>query len=273
MAKEVESDLKYAWKLLKSILMLPVTLLLVLVKKKKPGELLSPLKHIWDYFWEAKFTAVLIIINIAVFLFLMIYMAPMTEQQQIQFGNRYLFDGPSTLMSLNAFAFVANWFVHLSWGHLFGNMLALLILGRVVEKNFGSGKYALIYFGSAVISGLVDDLVHIGMPDYFANGASGAIAGLASAAMLIQPFYLVCLFVIPIPVFIFGWLQLYSDVLGVLSPSETGVANFAHLGGFFAIAVLAFFMSKEEKSKLWRGVIINAVTLLVLGLAWYAVGI
>ena len=87
-----------------------------------------------------------------------------------------------------------------------------------------------------------------------------------------EPFYLVFVFLIPIPVIIMGWTQLYTDITGVLNPSDTGVANFAHLGGFFAIAILAFFMSKAEKSKLWRGVIINVVTLVVLGLAWFVVG-
>jgi membrane associated rhomboid family serine protease len=185
------------------------------------------------------------------------------------FARQYLLDGPANLMRLNLFPFVANWFVHLSWGHLIGNMIALLILGRVVEKNFGAWKFSLIYFGSGIVSGLVDDLVHIGDMHYFASGASGAIAGLASAAMLIEPFFFVCIFVVPIPVFVFGWLQLYTDITGVLSPADSGVANFAHLGGFFAITILAFFLSKQEKSKLWKGLLINIATFAVLALAWY----
>lgn len=272
MTKEVEPDYKHALRIYKSILLMPWVLILVLFKKKELKELLNPIKHAGKYFWDAKFTAILIIINILVFLFLNLYMGVMTPEQQDIFAKQYLLDGPANLLSLNLFPFFANWFVHLSWAHLFGNMLALLILGRVVEKNFGTGKSALIYFGSGVISGLVDDLVHVGNMHYFANGASGAIAGLASAAMLIEPFYLVCIFIIPIPVFVFGWMQLYTDITGVLSTAESTVANFAHLGGFFAITILAFFLSKEEKSKLWRGVIINLATLIVLALAWFFTG-
>jgi len=269
MTKEVEPDYKHVWKLIKNTLLLPITLLMVLFGEKEIKELFAPIKDLWDYFWDAKFTAALIMLNIVVFVALMIFLSGMSETQQEDFAKKYLLDGPAQLKNLNFIPFIANWFVHLSWEHLLGNLVALFILGRVIEKNFGKLKFALIYFGSAIISGLVDDLVHITDLSYFANGASGAIAGLASAAMLIEPFYLVFLFVIPIPVFIFGWLQLYTDVTGVLNPTDSGVANFAHLGGFFAITILAFFMSSEEKSKLLRGLMLNLATLAILALAWY----
>ncbi|MBW2965234.1 rhomboid family intramembrane serine protease [Candidatus Woesearchaeota archaeon] len=269
MTKEVEPDYKHVWKLVKSILLLPITLILVIARKKEAKELLETFKVLWEYFWEAKVTAWLIVINIVVHLILLFYLGSMDAAQQDAFSKQNLLDGPANLLSLNLLPFVANWFVHGSWSHLFGNMVALLLLGRVVEKNFGTGKFCFIYFGSAIVSGLVDDLVHIGSLSYYSSGASGAIAGLASAAMLVEPFYLVMLFVIPIPVFVFGWLQLYTDVTGVLNPTDSGVANFAHLGGFFAIGILAFFLSKEDKSKLWRGLLINLATLVVLGLAWF----
>lgn len=273
MAKEVLPDYAHALKLAKELLLLPITLLQVIFSKEKRWkELLRPLKTLWDYFWDAKFTAVLIVINISVFIALKIIMSGMSGGQQAQFAMQYLMDGTSNLLSFNMIAFVANWFVHFSFAHLLANMIGLFVLGRVVEKNFGYGKYALIYFGSAIVSGLVDDLVHIAQPDYFANGASGAIAGLASAAILVEPFYIVFVFIIPIPVILMGWAQLYTDITGALDPVDTGVANFAHLGGFFAIGVLAFLMSKAEKSRLWRGLIINLVTFTVLGLAWFVIG-
>ncbi|MFH1669842.1 MAG: rhomboid family intramembrane serine protease [Candidatus Woesearchaeota archaeon] len=269
MAKEVEPDYRHAWKLLKDIILLPVTFVLIIFKTKDWEELFTPIKDVWEYFWDAKFTAILIILNIIISIGLMFFLGSMPQAQQEAFAKQYLLDGPAQLKSLNIIPFVVNWFVQLSWEHLFGNIVALFILGRVVEKNFGRLKFALIYFGSAIISGFVDDLVHIADLSYFANGASGAIAGLASAAMLIEPFYLVMLFIVPIPVFLFGWLQLYTDVTGVLNPTDAGVANFAHLGGFFAITILAFLMSSEEKSKLLRGLLINIVTFAVLAALWW----
>jgi len=270
LTEEIEPDYKQVFKLFKDVILLPLTLILILFKKKELSDLFNPIKDLWEYFWDAKFTAILVISNVLFFLFTVVYVGTMPEAQQETFSKRYLLDGPSNLLSLNIVPFVVSWFVHSDWSHLLGNVLFLFILGRVVEKNFGPMKFALIYFGSAVISGVVDDLVHISDMTYFSSGASGAIAGLASAAMLVEPFYLVCVLLIPVPVFLFGWLQVYSDVSGVLNPSsESTIANFAHLGGFFAITIIVFFMSSEEKSKLLRGLLINLFTLAVLVALWW----
>jgi len=270
MPEEVEPDYKGALRIYWDIIKLPFTFLMALFGKKEKADIFAPIVDFWKYFWDAKVTAIIIIVNFVVFFALLFYLGPMPNAQRTVFEKQYLLDGPANLLSLNIIPFVANWFVHFTWAHILGNMVALFILGRVVEKNFGAGKFCLIYFGSGVISGVVDDLIHIGSMNYYANGASGAIAGLASAAMLIEPFYLVCLLLIPIPVFLFGWLQLYSDISGVLNPSaEGGVANFAHLGGFFAITILAFILGEEDRKKLLRGLAINIGTFLVLAAVWY----
>ena len=67
---------------------------------------------------------------------------------------------------------------------------------------------------------------------------------------------------------IVGWLSLASDISGILNPQVTGVANFAHLGGFFAIIILAFFLSRKDKKKLYRGLVINILTLAIALIAW-----
>jgi membrane associated rhomboid family serine protease len=270
MSEEVEPDYKHAFKLFKDILLLPVTFFLVLFKKKEFSDLLAPLKDLWAYFWDAKFTAILIIMNFVVFIALAFYMAPMSEEQAKDFMHNYLANGPANFRSLNFIPFFANWFVHAGIAHIVGNMVFLFILGRVVEKNFGALKFGAIYFGAGIVSALFDVFVHFNDLNYYAVGASGAIAGLASAAMLVEPFYLVFVILVPIPVFLLGWLQVYSDMTSVLNPDPTSnVANFAHLGGFFAITILAFFLSSEDKHKLLRGLIINVVTLLVLGGVWF----
>ncbi|MBI5880623.1 hypothetical protein HZB90_00670, partial [archaeon] len=38
---------------------------------------------------------------------------------------------------------------------------------------------------------------------------------------------------------------------------------------FFAITILSFLMTKEERSKLVKGIVINIATFAVLALAWY----
>jgi membrane associated rhomboid family serine protease len=267
--EEVEPDYKGALRIYWDIIKLPITLILCIIKKSEWKNFFSPLTDFWKYFWEAKFTAILIIVNFVIHIALLFYMAPMTEQQSNIFMNTYLANGPANIFSLNFLPFFSSMFVHASWGHIIGNMIFLFMLGRVVEKNFGTAKFALIYFGAGIIASAFDVGVHFSDMNYYAVGASGAIAGLASAAMLVEPFYLVCLFLIPVPVFLLGWLQVYTDVTSVLNPTpENNVANFAHLGGFFAITVLAFILSQEDRSKLKRGLLINLGTVIICGIAY-----
>jgi membrane associated rhomboid family serine protease len=276
--EDVESESKHVWKIIKDLLLLPVTLVLVLLRKKKFLDLLNPIKNIWNFFWDAKVVAILILLNVAVFAFFMIdnltgnNITGLHDEKAFEdFADKYLASGPQSIREWNFIPFFASWFMHGSIAHLLGNMLALFILGRVVEKNFGAPKTLMIYIISGFISEAADIALHFNQLDYHAIGASGAISGIASAAMLVQPFsFTYFILGLPIPIFIIAWLQLWSDITGVFNPDPTSnIAHIAHLGGFFAIAVIAFFLSKEEKGKLKKGLLINLGTLVLVAAAWW----
>jgi len=276
--EEVESESKHVWKLIKDILLLPITLIMALLGKKSFGELFSPIKDVWDFFWDAKVVAVLILLNVGAFALFIVdditgneITGISSEEARIEFGLKYLAAGPKSIKEGNFIPFFASWFMHAGIAHLLGNMLALFILGRVVEKNFGALKTVSIYFVSAAIASIADIAVHFNQMDYFVIGASGAISGIAAAAILVQPFYLTYLFVgIPLPVFIIGWLQIIGDVTGVLNPDpKNSIAHISHLGGYLAITAIAFFLSGEDKSKLKKGLIINLITLAAAALVWW----
>jgi len=243
-------------------MLLPWHLIMVVLGKREAKILFEPIIRAWRFVWEAKATAWLILLNVIAFI--LIQIGSITGIITDSFTTSYLLDGPSQLLSFNIIAFVANWFVHFSIGHLMGNMMFLFILGRIVEKEFGPGKMLFIYFLSAVISGIADDVFHLTSMDYFANGASGAISGLSSAAMLASPFAFTYLVLgIPIPIFLIAWSFLASDITGVLASSQ-GVANMAHLGGFFAILIIAKFLTPRDRNRLWKGFLLNLGTLVVL---------
>ncbi|HYM13732.1 MAG TPA: rhomboid family intramembrane serine protease, partial [Bryobacterales bacterium] len=77
-------------------------------------------------------------------------------------------------------------FLHAGWLHLIGNMLYLWIFGDNVEDRLGHGRYLIFY----ILCGIGAALAHI-----FFNagsrlpslGASGAIAGVLSAYLLLYP--------------------------------------------------------------------------------------
>ncbi|MBI5285463.1 MAG: rhomboid family intramembrane serine protease [Chloroflexi bacterium] len=142
-------------------------------------------------------------------------------------------------------------FMHGSWLHIMGNMLFLWIFGDNVEDSMGHALYGVFYLLVGALSAFTHMFVNANelMP---AIGASGAIAGVmgayivlfprATVAVLIPPLFFLPL---PLPAFLligFWFLaQLFSGVssLGVDAVGAGGgVAYFAHIGGFIAGAAL-----------------------------------
>ena len=77
-------------------------------------------------------------------------------------------------------------FLHGGWFHLLGNMLYLWIFGNNVEDVLGRGRYLLFYLCCGIAAALAQAFVspasHIPMV-----GASGAIAGVLGAYLLLHP--------------------------------------------------------------------------------------
>jgi membrane associated rhomboid family serine protease len=178
---------------------------------------------------------------------------------------------PADLFSIRAYTLITSGFMHASWEHLLGNMLALFIFGRVVEKKLGYAKTALIYFGALIISGVFSSLIDLYITGSTTPslGASGAIMGLVAAAILIDPFYITFDLIIPLPIMIVGWITIYSDISGIISPVADDIGHFAHLGGFLSVGVLLFLFERDERQKFKKGLIINVISIIILGAAYY----
>ncbi len=214
------------------------------------------LKKIIAWMFQAKLTMLLIFINLIVFF------VSLTWSEE--FFNSLIFR-PEHIVQFNFVPEVVSWFLHANPTHLIGNLIFLFIFGRVCEKRFGVIKFFLIYFGSAIISDLVAGLIfgHGGI------GASGAIAGVIAAAIIIDPFYFTYLFFgIPLPIVVVGWIFIFADISGIISPVPgDNIGHIAHLAGFLGITLLVFFLNlKKEKIK--TGFLINIATL-VLGTLLY----
>jgi hypothetical protein len=159
-----------------------------------------------------------------------------------------------TGFELTTFApFVTSMFLHGSLTHFGGNMLFLWIFGDNVEDRMGHLGYALFYLAGGLAAGAAHVLANPGsvVPTV---GASGAIAAVMGAYMLLYPgsrivtLVIVVFLVRTIEVPAFAWLGLWF-VFQVLAGSaqtggadQGGVAWFAHIGGFaFGAAVVLLF--------------------------------
>jgi membrane associated rhomboid family serine protease len=145
--------------------------------------------------------------------------------------------------------------------HLIGNMLFLYIFGDNLEDVLGHlrflGFYLLSGLGAALAQFVSESQSLIPMV-----GASGAIAGVMGGYLLLFPkarvdilIILVIIFrVIPVP----AWLVLASwfgiqIVQGTMLPTtETGVAYWAHIGGFLAgVAMILPVLIRRGGSDYW----------------------
>lgn len=144
-------------------------------------------------------------------------------------------------------------FLHGSWTHLVGNMTFLWIFGRNVEEYFGHRKFLLLYVGLGFLAALTEIAVNAGLCVPMV-GASGAIAGVLGAYLILYPGSRVKIMVIffrffprfyniPALVVLGFWfaIQLLNGItsLGV-NTLGGGVAFFAHIGGFIAGLIAAF---------------------------------
>lgn len=264
--KQIKSESEFLRKLIMDLIKIPFLFVLFLFGKVKIRRILQPVSDLTNFLVEAKITFTLIMINIFAF-FIPSYLYAI-GYIDIRFYETYLVSYPSYLFELKLLPIIVSWFMHANTIHLFTNMLFLFIFGRVVEKTF-KVKLLLIYFGSAIISTLVHSITYI----YFLNqntpglGASGAIAGLIATGMLSKPFYLTYLFFpllgIPIPIMVVGWAFLVTEILGIIN-QETMIGHYAHLGGFFAITLIIFLLSKQERRSLIKGFIINIVSIILV---------
>jgi len=152
------------------------------------------------------------------------------------------------------FAFFSSMFLHGGWIHLLGNMWVLWIFGDNVEDRLGRFRYLVVYLASGVAAALLHIYTNprSGVPTI---GASGAIAGVMGAYFrffpharvetLIPPFFFGPTFVLPAVLFLGWWffLQFFNGALslGMHGPGFSGVAWWAHVGGFlfgFGICLL-----------------------------------
>jgi hypothetical protein len=154
------------------------------------------------------------------------------------------------------FSLLSFMFLHGGFWHLLGNMWSLYIFGDNVEDRLGPLRYIVFYLLCGITSGLSHLIFNLNsnMPTI---GASGAIAGVMGAYLILHPnakiLTLIPIIFIPwfieIPAFFFlgFWFVLQFINAAGSHGSIGGIAWWAHIGGFiFGIIFLKIFLLLPE---------------------------
>jgi rhomboid family protein len=148
---------------------------------------------------------------------------------------------PEAFPRKNVFlAVLYSMFLHGSLLHIGGNMLFLWIFGNNIEDRMGWIGYPIFY----VVAGLVAAATQFAVTPNSSIpiiGASGAIAGVMGAYLVLFPRarILGLIFIIPVRIQAVWFLGFWFVLQFFTSPSS-GVAWVAHVGGFIFGAIVAF---------------------------------
>jgi len=154
---------------------------------------------------------------------------------------------------------ITSTFVHGGFFHLAGNMLFLWIFGDNVEDAMGPFRFAAFYFLSGIAGGLLQIVASPGSGIPMV-GASGAIAGVMAAYLLLYPNSRIVTLLpvfffftfIEIPAFIMVGLWFLFELVRAVGEPVGQVARLAHVGGFIAGGLMTpYFKSEVEKIRLF----------------------
>ena len=164
-------------------------------------------------------------------------------------------------------------FMHANFQHIFFNMFAVWMFGRVLEQVWGPRRFLFYYILCGIGAGLVQEVVQfleytfswshysgvdtgmgiISMDDFLNQlntvGASGAVYAILLAFGMLFPNSEMFVFPIPFPIkakfFVMGYAAL-ELLLGI--GGHDGIAHFAHLGGMLFGIFLILYWRKNNGS-------------------------
>lgn len=157
----------------------------------------------------------------------------------------------SAILVPEPYTLVTYMFFHADIFHLAGNMIFLWVFGDNVEDAVGHVKFLVFYLACGIAAGLLHAFVAAGTDNAGVPliGASGAVAGVIAAYLMLHPrvrVWVLAFKIIPLQIsaaIVLG-VWVVTQVVMVLMPEIGPVAWWAHIGGLIAGAVLIIFMRR-----------------------------
>ena len=139
---------------------------------------------------------------------------------------------------------VTSMFMHAGLDHILFNMIALFFFGTYLERITSEKDFIKVYFIGGIFASLFYTFISLAFsfpdPRTIAVGASGAIAAVIGALIVLRPNLTVYLyFFLPLPLWVFG-------IVFILWSTSAGIAFTAHLGGLMAGLAFGYLLKKKE---------------------------
>lgn len=226
-------------------------------------------------FYTPPITKNLLFINIVAFLACIFFKQQGLDLNDV-FGLHFFMAPDFHLWQL-----VSYIFMHASLQHIFFNMFALWMFGRVMEQTFGQKNFLIFYLVCGIGAGLCQEVWQLG--DYYLSGlnnytavnlgggtlistdqylnlwttvgASGAVYGILLGFGMSYPEERILIFPIPFPIKA-KWFVTFYAAIEAFSAFFTNdnTAHFAHLGGMlFAFILIRYWRKKAQRQYSFSG--------------------
>ena len=194
---------------------------------------LSELKH---ELLKGKMNHRLLIINVAVFIFIQIWLAigRLRGASDDIIYHIFTLDPNFTRLLYRPWGILTSIFSHFDFIHLLFNMVFLYFAGKIYEDIFDSKRLLITYIIGGIFGGLAEIIIQsLFFPlkeSALVVGASGSIMAIFVAVAFHSPNMKVQLFGrFSIRLYFVALFFLIQDIIGI--GKNDGVAHFAHLGG------------------------------------------
>jgi len=159
---------------------------------------------------------------------------------------------------------------HIVFRHIFLNMFAVWMFGRIMEQQWGAKRFILFYLLCGIGAGLTQEIFQLVQFELWTDssmsapmiksilnhmpltvGASGAVYGILLGYGMTFPDNQLFIIPFPFPIkakwLVIGYIVL-ELVLGIRNSAADNVAHFAHLGGMLAgFLVMLYWKHKDRK--------------------------
>jgi len=158
---------------------------------------------------------------------------------------------------------LSSMFLHAGFMHFISNMIYLWVFGDNIEDRLGHAGYILFYILCGAIAAWTHVLFNTNSQTPLI-GASGAIAGVLGAYLLLYPYskintlaifiFITVIKIRAIYLLSFWFILQFFKGLGAIGFENAGVAYWAHVGGFIsgALIIMIYLKLRGEHIRPWH---------------------
>ena len=128
---------------------------------------------------------------------------------------------------------------HANWGHLFGNITLLLLLGPLLEEKYGTASMVVVIFSTAILTGILNMIFS---PSSALLGASGVVFAfiILSSMTSIKNGSIPLTFILVVVIYIGE--EIYNGIF-----LQDNISNFTHIIGGMVGAVCGYLLNKKKQ--------------------------